>query len=225
MMQMEIRNDSVLIKGYANVTSRESRILNSPQGKFIEVVEQNTFKNAIDRNPNVLLLANHDKSRVLGKLSENVEMREDDIGLWVEATITDSEIIDKARNNKLSGYSFGFSCNECRFEDNADGIPRRFLSDINLYEVSILTSDKTPAYFATRVCEVRDSEDELIEERTIGEFEIIDNTDVPNSEEVEEVVEETHEERATDTEEEHLLLCHKHKIDTMLRIAKEKGEF
>lgn len=171
-MKLEIRNDSVLIKGYANVTARESRILSSPQGKFIEVVEQRTFEKAIKKNPNILLLANHDKSRVLGKLHDNVEMREDEIGLWVEATITDSDIVEKAKTDKLSGYSFGFSCNECRFVDNQDGIPRRHLSDINLYEVSILTSDRTPAYFATKVCEVRDNEDELIEERTIGEFEV-----------------------------------------------------
>ena len=184
-MNLEIRNDSIYRSGYANVTSRESRVLSSPQGKFIEIVEPNTFAKAIERNKAIKLLLNHDKNSILGSSNNNVEMREDNIGLWVEATITNEDIIQKARNGELTAYSFGFICNECRFVEHEDGIQRRYLRDIDLNEVSLLTKDRTPAYFATRVCEVRDNEEKLIEERADNEFNIIDKTEKLNDENIE----------------------------------------
>lgn len=163
-MKVELRSNSILIEGYVNVVLRDSRVLSSPKGKFIETVEERTFAKAIERADNILLLHNHRKDRVLGSIKEgNLELREDNIGLYAKCEIRDSEIIEKAKNGQLKGWSFGFNTLKDRWVTEKDGIDRRYLEDIVLHEVSIL--DVTPAYIATSV-EMRGEETTLIEERS-----------------------------------------------------------
>ena len=81
-MRMEIRNNSIILEGYVNVVKRDSRVLSSIRGKFIETVEERAFSKAISRANNILLLHNHRKDRVLGSIKEgNLELKEDSIGL------------------------------------------------------------------------------------------------------------------------------------------------
>ena len=55
------------------------------------------------------LLFNHNKNRKLGSIENgNLELYEDNIGLRAIATVTDEQIIEKARNKELCGWSFGF---------------------------------------------------------------------------------------------------------------------
>lgn len=163
-MKVELRSNSILIEGYVNVVLRDSRVLSSPKGRFIETVEERTFAKAIERADNILLLHNHKKDRVLGSIKEgNLELREDNIGLYAKCEIRDSEIIEKAKNGQLKGWSFGFNTLKDRWVTEKDGIDRRYLEDIVLHEVSIL--DVTPAYIATSV-EMRGEETTLIEERS-----------------------------------------------------------
>lgn len=171
-MRMEIRNNSIILEGYVNVVKRDSRVLSSIRGKFIETVEERVFSKAIERADNILLLHNHRKDRVLGSIKEgNLELKEDNIGLHVKCEIRDLEIIKKAKKGLLKGWSFGFSSIKDRWEKHESGIDRRYLEEINLYEVSIL--DVTPAYIATSV-EMRGEESTLIEERNYEtEFQII----------------------------------------------------
>ena len=43
-MKIELREDSVLLEGYINVTARESKVLTDFDGsKFIEIIEPKTF--------------------------------------------------------------------------------------------------------------------------------------------------------------------------------------
>ena len=160
-MKMEIRaDDSIRLTGYVNVTARDSRPIPSPQGAFIEQVTPGTFRKALSANPNVEMLFNHE--RKLCDQQSGLMLREDDIGLYADATFTDAEVADKGRRHELQGWSFGFTVNA----DHWDDAGKRYLDDINLEEVSIL--DKTPAYIATSVemrdgkqCEFRTSEVEL----------------------------------------------------------------
>ena len=162
-MRIEIRNDHVILDGYVNAVGRESRILPSARGRFKEQIVPKTFEKALLKGKNVDLLFNHDKSRKLGSTSENnLELREDNIGLRAIATVTDEEIIQKARNQELRGWSFGFIAESDRWEDGSDGIQRRFIEELDLLEVSIL--DKTPAYIATSI-ESRDEETYITEQR------------------------------------------------------------
>lgn len=70
---------------------------------------------------------------------------EDSIGLKAETEIRDSSIIEKAKQgNFLQGWSFGFIERKIRFEKGSDGIERRFIEDLDLKEVSLLSVK--PAY-------------------------------------------------------------------------------
>lgn len=152
-----------MLDGYVNAVGRDSRVLPSPKGKFIEQIKPKTFQRALERADNVDLLFNHKKDRKLGSTKEgNLELYEDNIGLRAIATVSDDEVIKKAKNGGLRGWSFGFYTNKDSWEEGPDGIQRRYLEDIDLLEVSIL--DKTPAYIATTI-EQRGKEDVLTETR------------------------------------------------------------
>lgn len=176
-MQIEIRNDSVVVSGYVNAIERDSRVMNSPQGKFVEVVKTKTFQRALENASNVDLLLNHKAERKLGSTSSGeLTLTEDNIGLRAMATITDPETMQKAKDKKLVGWSFGFSSNKDSWQATEDGIQRRFLEDINLLEVSILDNTKTPAYIGTSI-ESRDNESMLLEHRATDDVaETIDNS-------------------------------------------------
>lgn len=162
-MRIEIRSDSVILDGYVNATNRESRVLPSPKGPFVEQIMPRTFERALMTNPNVELLFNHDKNRKLGSTATGeLQLREDNIGLRATAIITDSTIIDKARNNELRGWSFGFQALRDSWDTRADGMAKRTVEEMYLAEVSVL--DKVPAYIATSI-EARGEEDVLTENR------------------------------------------------------------
>lgn len=163
-MRIEIRGNQVLLDGYVNAIQRESRILPSPRGPFIESIMPKTFERALQKADNVDLRFNHSEQRQLGSIKEgNLKLYEDSIGLRAIATVTDPEVIQKAKDGELRGWSFGFIDNKPNWKDGEDGIQRRFLEDIDLFEVSIL--DKTPAYIATTI-EARGGNDVLTEKRS-----------------------------------------------------------
>ena len=120
-------------------------------GRFIERICKGAFKKAIERNNNVRILLNHDWCRDLGGTKEgNLELYEDNIGLHARATITDRDVIDKAREGSLIGWSFGFKDREV--ENSVEqGVPIRDVRDLDLYEVSILDSTREPAYEGTLI--------------------------------------------------------------------------
>ncbi|UGB31700.1 HK97 family phage prohead protease [Metabacillus sp. B2-18] len=166
-MRIEIRGNQVLLDGYVNAVGRESRILPSPRGRFREQIVPKTFEKALLKAEDVELRFNHDKHRKLGSTKEgNLELREDNIGLRAIATVTDEEVIQKAKKGELRGWSFGFIDNKPNWIDGEDGIQKRFLEDIDLLEVSIL--DKTPAYIATSI-EAR-GEDSVVSEQRSDDF-------------------------------------------------------
>lgn len=171
-MKIEIRSDDcAVISGYVNAVERRSKVLMRPGAPpFREIVRPGTFKKALDKGNPVALKLNHE--RTLCDTGSGLELREDNVGLYASATVTDKETVDAARSGKLTGWSFGFCCVHDTWRSDEGGIELRELDDIQLDEVSILT--KTPAYIATSV-EVRDSE--LLERRYAEDTaEIADNT-------------------------------------------------
>jgi uncharacterized protein len=150
-MRIEIRSDSVLLDGYVNAVGRESRILPSPKGRFREVIVPKTFERALSKGTNIDLLFNHIQERKLGSTATGeLQLREDNIGLRAIATVTDQQVIDKAKAGELQGWSFGFHANKDSWVDGGeDGVQKRMVEDLDLVEVSIL--DQTPAYIATSI--------------------------------------------------------------------------
>lgn len=175
-MRIELRSDSVILSGYVNVTQRESRILPSPRGQFVEEIMPRTFERALQKNDSVDLLFNHDRSRKLGSTKEgNLELREDNVGLRAIATVTDETVMDKARKGELRGWSFGFGVLKDEWKTREDGMQKRTVEELDLYEVSVL--DKTPAYIATSIEARGEEESTLTEMRSEdSETEIEDNS-------------------------------------------------
>ncbi len=165
-MRIEIRNDSVVLDGYVNVVDRESKPIPSVKGKFIEKIKPGAFQRSLEKRANVDLLLNHDKNRKLGSTSEgNLELFEDNIGLRAICTVTDPDVIDKAKNKELRGWSFGFYAEKDKLESVENGYERRIVEELDLFEVSIVDNTKNPAYAGTSI-EMRDDNEVFIENRT-----------------------------------------------------------
>lgn len=143
-------------------------------GQFIERICKGAFKKAIERNNNVRILLNHDWCRDLGGTKEgNLELYEDNIGLHARATITDRDVIDKAREGSLIGWSFGFKDREV--ENSVEqGVPIRDVRDLDLYEVSILDRTKIPAYEGTLISVRSNEEYQYYSEPFLSNLEIRD---------------------------------------------------
>ncbi|MGR5990694.1 HK97 family phage prohead protease [Bacillus cereus] len=163
-MKIEVRGNQVILDGYVNVVDRESRMLPSPRGYFKEKIVPKAFEKALKKAKNVDLLFNHDKNRNLGSTQNgNLELYEDNIGLRAIATVTDEQIIEKARNKELRGWSFGFVSEKDAWEEGESGVQKRSIEELELLEVSIL--DMTPAYVATSI-ETRGENTAMIEMRS-----------------------------------------------------------
>jgi HK97 family phage prohead protease len=118
------------------------------------------------------LLLNHDKNRKLGSIQEgNLQLFEDNIGLRAICTVTDKEVIEKAKKKQLRGWSFGFYKKKDRWEDTTECFQRRFIEELDLFEVSIVDNTKNPAYVGTSI-EMRE-ETEVVTENRCNDFKAI----------------------------------------------------
>lgn len=164
-MRIEIRSDSVVLDGYVNAVDRESKPIPTVNGRFIEKIKPGAFQRSLNSRENIDLLLNHDKNRKLGSTKEgNLKLFEDNIGLRAICTITDSEVIEKAKNNQLRGWSFGFYTKKDRWEKFKDGYDKRTVEELDLFEVTIVDNTRNPAYSATSI-EMREDEEVLSENR------------------------------------------------------------
>lgn len=160
-MEIRIKGDRVEISGYVNAVERKSKPLWSRMGQFIERICKGAFSKALKRNDNIRILLNHDPSRDLGGTADgNLELSEDNIGLYAVASITDPETVKKARNNDLIGWSFGFYDREVENKTDENGMPLRDVKDLDLEEVSLLDRNHIPAYDGTLVA-VRSAESSI----------------------------------------------------------------
>ena len=167
-MKVEVRNDSVVITGYVNAVERWSKPLKANlrgvAQRFIEKIKAGVFRTALKRNDNVKVLLNHNHDRELANTKDGTAiLEEDNIGLRAEVTITDPEVVEKARNHKLVGWSFGFYSNSDEVAQEAT-IATRTVTDMDLVEVSILDDTKSPAYYGTSI-ETRSEGDKVLEIR------------------------------------------------------------
>ena len=210
-MNVEVRGDSVVITGYVNAIERYSKPITSTlkdkMQTFVEKIKAGVFKTALKRNDDVKVLLNHDMNRVLATTKDGTaKLEEDNIGLRAEVTITDAEVVEKARQNKLVGWSFGFYANADEVRAEGENT-KRTVTDMDLIEVSILDDTKRPAYYGTsiearceggRMMEIREENlDEEVKEETQG----IDTEEIAEKVALR-VVEMLEERKGKETEEE-----------------------
>lgn len=171
-MDIEIRGDSVVISGYVNAVERYSKPmranLRGRMQRFIEKIKAGAFETALKRNNNVKVLLNHNKERELANtLDGTAKLEEDNIGLRAEVTIRDAEVVEKAKNHKLVGWSFGFYSNSDDVAQEAT-IATRTVNDLDLMEVSILDDTRSPAYYGTSI-ETRNEGEPLEIRENVGD--------------------------------------------------------
>lgn len=232
-MQVRVREDSVEIEGYVNAIERDSKPLLSRVGQFIERICKGAFKKALKRNDDVHILLNHDWKRDLGSTKKgNLELEEDNIGLKARATITDPDVIKKARNGDLVGWSFGFADRDV--ENSIErGMPHRAVKDLDLAEVSILDRTKTPAYDGTLIMARSEEEpmhfrgEDFIDEVVVKDETSVKEENAQNNENIvqnevqgEPKVEEVPKQQETVVEDKHTIDYSKY--ETMIKEMKEE---
>lgn len=200
-MKINIRADSVEIEGYVNAVERNSKTLRDRIGEFVERICKGAFKKALKRNDDVHILLNHDWNKDLGSTKQgNLELVEDNIGLRAVATITDKEVVEKAKRGDLVGWSFGFTDRDVEntIEHN---IPTRIVKDLNLFEVSILDRRKTPAYDGTLIATRSETnENYFVSENIVDETNISIEEEKPVKTETEDNNIDTRDETTIETE-------------------------
>ena len=153
-MKIEIRNESVHISGYVNAVDRFSRPIKDRKtgAYFIEKIMPGTFRKAIEDAEDILVMLNHETPLTSVK-SGGITLKEDNIGLYFEGDITDSAVLERAKEKRLKGWSFGFTpiCPEdCQSEKSGISFERTIRS-MKLYEVSIIDDTRNPCYPATSI--------------------------------------------------------------------------
>lgn len=111
---------------------------------FTEIIAPGTFKRALEKEPCKEVRFNHNQvlDCVINKLFE------DDTGLYAEVEVNKRQFETLAQSNRLTGWSFSFTCNHDIWETK-DNVNYRTIDDLTLHEISILTV--TPAYFHTDI--------------------------------------------------------------------------
>ena len=146
----EIRAEEgeVRVSGYAAVFGEETNI----GGMFMESIERGAFKNAIERQDDVVFLINHDGLPLARTRSGTLSLVEDERGLYMEASLDMEDpdvrsIVPKMKRGDLDKMSFAFIPERQSWDDSGD-MPKRMIQDLRLYDVSIVT---TPAYEGTEI--------------------------------------------------------------------------
>ena len=168
-MKIEVRADeTVRITGYVNVAERESRPVITARGRVNEQIESGVFERALTEAGAVSMTVDHIASReVANTKNGTLLLKEDAIGLRAEATVTDKEVVQAAREKKIRGWSFGMRNVEDSVEERAERLPLRRIRKLSLDHITLVIS-KTPVYSATSV-ELRADKEEDIETRAFAD--------------------------------------------------------
>lgn len=191
-MKITLRSDSVEVEGYVNAVGRDSRRLLDDYGNpYREQIKPGVFAEAIRKKSETgtEIEMKLDHERKIGGTSSNLELEEDSIGLHARATITDAEVIQKARERKLQGWSFGFIPLDSVDEYTSD-THRVIVTDMDLREVTLVDDMAVPAYAGTSVHYRTDGESERLLTRSNDGEAIYTVLDEPREEERTEEVEE-----------------------------------
>ena len=146
-------DDKLILSGYAAVFNRESADL----GGFIEVLEKGCFTRALETNPDVKALFNHDYDTIFARTKNgSLLLNEDDYGLKFKAIIDRQDddgkrVHGKVKSGLVDQCSFAFAVGKDGQEwvESKDGPSLRKITNVDmLSDVSVVVS---PAYPQTSV--------------------------------------------------------------------------
>ncbi|PGT92233.1 hypothetical protein COD18_15480 [Bacillus cereus] len=154
------------VSGYVNKTNQWSQTLGK-QKKFIERILPGAFRKAIQNGNEIHFLAEHENAKILSSTRNgSLSLREDEQGLYMEATISDTswgrDYHTLITDGIIQNMSFGMQVLKDSWKKLADGTYERSVSDIYLAEVSAV---RNPAYVQS-----------TIQARSI---EVVEDVDIP----------------------------------------------
>lgn len=150
-----------------NAVERESRPVITPRGRMNELIESGVFRRALETRSNIDMTIDHEDGRTIAKTKDGtLKLKEDAIGLYADAMISDRALAAEARAGKIKGWSFGMKCVEDTVEERAGKLPLRRIKGMVLDHVTLVIK-KTPVYSATSV-ELRAETEEDMEWRACG---------------------------------------------------------
>lgn len=143
--------------------------LSGDLGGFVEQISPGAFKRTLRNKADVRFLINHNADLVLARSkSRTLELAEDDEGLAVRAVLPDTsyarDLVVSMERGDIDQMSFGFQKVLDTWDALEDGTPLRTLTEVKLFDVSVVTY---PAYPETDANLLRSQQlDGLI--RTLG---------------------------------------------------------
>lgn len=151
--QIRADNEGMTFGGYAAVFNSDSNPLpfwgteRIAPGAFSKTLAESKAKNR-----NLRMFVNHNSDLLLASTRNNtLRLSEDEIGLRVEADLPDTtlgrDMAALLARGDVDSMSFGFSPVKYETVTDADGTDRTTHTEVNLWEVSPVTS--WPAYDAT----------------------------------------------------------------------------
>ena len=148
-----------------NAVERESKPVATPKGMVNELVESGVFHRALDAADDIPMTVDHIPTKIVARTADNtLQLKEDNIGLWAEATVTEERVVRAAKEGKLKGWSFGMTNVLDAVEERTEKLPLRRIKGMALDHVTLVI-DKIPAYSATSV-ELRAGTEEYLKTRT-----------------------------------------------------------
>lgn len=147
--------EGLIVQGYIAVNAPSHILGKENKKKWREVIEPGTFGNAIAKSKRLKqeidFLADHDNKKILAStLNNSLFLEEDDVGLYINARISETtwgkDLFVLVRDGIIKGLSFGMKVIRENWTMSADGLPLRTISEIDLFEISAL---KIPAYPTT----------------------------------------------------------------------------
>jgi len=141
---LELRAKGRSLEGYIAKFNVEARI-----DDYVETIAPGAFANSLASGQDIVALADHDPSALLGRTaSGTLSLREDSAGLAfslaVPATQRGNDMLALAERGDLGGASFGFLPVGETWDGN-----RRTLTEVDLREISVVSA--WPAYEGTEV--------------------------------------------------------------------------
>jgi HK97 family phage major capsid protein/HK97 family phage prohead protease len=146
--KLNTNEESLTVSGYVNKTEQLSHVLGVTK-KFQEKIAKGAFSRAISNSKKEIdFLAEHDNKKILASTRNNsLSLREDNNGLYMEATITPTswgkDYYELINSGIFKNMSFGFRTIKDSWKSIGAGLYERTIEELELFEVSVV---RDPAY-------------------------------------------------------------------------------
>lgn len=135
------------------IISGHAAVFNSPShdlGGFREYILPGAFKRTLKNSRDILSFFNHDPHYVLGRTAnKTLTLSEDLQGLAFQVQPPDTawarDLLVSMRRGDISGASFTFRVIRDQWDKDADGLPKRSISEVELYEAGPVSMPAYPA--------------------------------------------------------------------------------